>query len=183
MSPRSNIYQKQNSTNTTYTFNSLAVSSGTYKIFAKLSTSDGQEFISNIITIKINPEEKAPPTTFDIQVEKYDNRETGVEGFKFSIDLQDYYNEDNIVWFVEGQTQGKGKEIIFNPTIANSYKVEVKLLDDYGNIIKSLNWKNVEAKSMQANSMWIYISLATVVLTIICVLSIIISNKKREKIW
>ena len=181
LTPKSNIYQKQSSTNVNYSFNALTMSAGNYSIFARLIINN-QEFVSNIINIKINPEEKTAPT-LEIKVEKFDNRETGVEGFKFSVDLQDYYKPENIVWLIEGQTQGTGSEITFNPTIANAYKIEVKLLDNNGNIVQSLNWKNIEARSMQATQMWIYILVGSAVLIVICVLSIIISNKKREKIW
>ena len=182
LTPKSNVYQKQQTTNIEYTFNPLEYSAGNYNIFARLTTIDKNEYVSNVISIKLNPKERTAPT-LEIQVEKFNNNSTGVEGFKFSVDLQDYYNPENIVWLIEGQTQGTGNEITFSPTVANDYKVEVKLLDSKGEPIKSLTWKNVEAKSMQATHMWIYITVAGIVLIGICTASIIISNKKREKIW
>ena len=179
---KSNVYQKQPTTNIEYTFNPLEYSAGNYNIFARLII-DENEYVSNVISIKLNPKERTAPT-LEIQVEKFNNNSTGVEGFKFSVDLQDYYNPENIVWLIEGQTQGTGNEITFRPTVANDYKVEVKLFDSKkGEPIKSLTWKNVEAKSMQATHMWIYITVAGIVLIGICTASIIISNKKREKIW
>ena len=181
LTPKSNVYQKQQTTNIEYTFNPLEYSAGNYNIFARLII-DENEYVSNVISIKLNPKERTAPT-LEIQVEKFNNNSTGVEGFKFSVDLQDYYNPENIVWLIEGQTQGTGNEITFSPTVANDYKVEVKLLDSKGEPIKSLTWKNVEAKSMQATHMWIYITVAGIVLIGICTASIIISNKKREKIW
>ncbi len=181
LTPKSNVYQKQSTTNQTYSFNPLEYSAGNYSVFARIII-ENQEYVSNVISIKLNPKERTAPT-LEIQVEKYSNKSTGVEGFKFSVDLQDYYKPENIVWLIEGQTQGTGSEIVFNPTIANDYKVEVKLVNGEGIPVQSLTWKNVEAKSMQATHMWIYILVAVLALIGICTASIIISNKKREKIW
>ena len=77
------------------------------------------------------------------------------------------------------------KEFEFNPEIANEYIITVKLLNADGTSAVQTISKPlvVQPKALESNNIWMYCGIAAAALVIICIASIIISNKVREKIW
>lgn len=185
---KSSVYQKENTQGgTEYTFNTLGKRAGTYKIFAKITElgDNGKilsEAVSNIYTITILPKEETP-TTPKIKIDdRYNNQDTNVEGFKLSADVgdyADYYEDTDFIWYVTGSysTQMEGKSVHFEPTVAGECIIKLYVKG------KNVENKTITVKSTQMNIMWVYLGVAVGALIIICALSIIISNKKREKIW
>lgn len=197
----SSIYEKQpnKSTDNKYTLNLANLKSGTYNVFARLTdTSTKEQIISNITTVTLLSKEVEVPSNVTnlIKEEKHDVKSTGVEGFTLTIDINlDEYpiTENDIVWYVNGgkitNSNGsscKGKTFSFDPPVAGEYSITVKLIKTTSEGVKyqsQWGFVTVTAKSTTVNLMWFYIALSITLLLAICVLSIMISNKLREKIW
>ncbi len=183
--PNSHIYKKQNTNNDkSYTFNPLQNPTGTYKIFAQATTIDGITVISDVYEIIIYPKVVTEEKEFTIITNAYSNLSTNVQAFDCTIDTQNYYDEDEIVWLVNGTMYALGSHIKFEPSLSGEYIIQVRLINadnTIGNAISKTITLN--AKTIEQNTLWIYISVSIVVLVGLCVCSIIISNKMREKIW
>ncbi len=185
-SPNSHIYKKQNTQTVekSYTFNPLQNPTGTYKIFAQATTVDGIVVVSDVYEIIINPKVVTEEKEFTIVTNTYSNLSTNVQAFDCTIDTQNYYDEDEIVWLVNGSMYALGSHIKFEPSLSGEYIIQVRLINadnTLGNAISKTITLN--AKTVGQNTLWIYISVSIVVLIGLCVSSIIISNKMREKIW
>lgn len=191
-------YEKQKNTEKNYTLNLTGSKAGEYKVFARLTITidknNKEEVLSNIITATIQPKEvefpKYDETLIKQTVHNVDS--TGVQGFTLTIDVNlDEYSisENDIVWYVNGGkitnsngSSSNGTQFTFNPPVAGEYNITVKVRQKNG-LLAQWAFFSVVSKSTTVNLMWLYISLAIVLLITICVLSIIISNKFREKIW
>lgn len=179
-SPNSNVYKKQSTTTSKYSFEPLEKGVGKYKLFAQVSLNDSS-IISEIFVINITPK-KVTDKTFTITCKEYNNNATGVTSFACTIDTKDYYSEDDIIWSVNSVQYAKGSSFNFEPSVANEYIISVKLKNNDGSITTP-QFAVVKAKSIQKTDIWIYILIAVAALAVICTTSIIVSNKLREKIW
>ena len=183
--PNSHIYKKQNiqSNQKDYTFNPLQNIVGTYKIFAQ-ATIDNVYVKSDIYEIVINPKPATEEHEFTITTNAYSNTSTNVQAFDCKIDTENYYEEDEIVWMINKEAYATGSHIKFEPSLAGEYVIVVKLLNADGTVGEAISKTiTLNAKTIQQNALWIYISIAVVCLVAICISSILISNKMREKIW
>ncbi len=185
-SPDDHIYKKQ-STQTNqknYTFNPLQNPTGTYKIFAQATTIDNIVVTSEVYEIVINPKVVTEEKEFTIVTKTYSNASTNVQAFDCTIDTQNYYDEDEIVWLVNGSMYALGSHIKFEPSLAGEYIIQVRFINADNTLGNSISKTiTLNAKTIGQNTLWIYISISLVVLIGLCVSSIIISNKMREKIW
>ena len=185
--PNTNTYKKLNATGETFTFKPMIDYTivGEYKIFAQATLAD-QIVTSEIVvvTLKSKPIELGE-NLFEITYEKFDNSSTGVESYKCSIDVGEFCDENKLVWFVGTSAMKIGKEFEFNPEIANEYIITVKLLNEDGSSVVQTISKPlvVEPKALETSNIWVYCGIAAGALVLICIATIIISNKVREKIW
>lgn len=196
LNANSSIYEKQKleakADTRLFTFKVSNKQAGQYRVFAKL-TVDKQDVFSNLTNIKILKKETEIPSTVTISEKKFNNKNTGVEGFTLSVDIDvEQYSIDaqDIIWYVNGDkirdsetgSQSSGTQFTFTPPVAGEYRIDVRLKLSDGSE-KFWGYQMVNAKSTTVNLMWFYIALSITLLIIICVLSIVISNKLREKIW
>lgn len=193
-SPSSHVFDEQQTTTVEskqFTFNPAAYKPGKYKLFAKVLISQQQtnqtiEVLSQILVINLSKNILDPDIELKIIKREYSNEQTGIQGFLLSVDLQDYYPEDRVVWIVEGSSYGKGSQIQFNPELANEYYIELRLLDEAGRVINTggpLANILIDAQPVQTMSLWLFCGIAVGCILLACVASILISNKIREKIW
>lgn len=176
-----NIYQKQNSTGPVFMFNSAIYNAGIYKIFAEAYTSQTQLTVrSNVLVIELKTKPADVEKKFDIYCKEYKNSATSVTAYECSVEASEYYKEDEIVWSINGIQYAQGSHFNFEPQYADDYVISVRLRNASGTSTNSIA---VRAKSVESSNIWLYIAIAGVALIGICTLSIIISNKKREKIW
>ena len=190
--PNNFLFEMQTTTESGFTFNPSNYSPGKYKVFAKaIITEDANkkvESISDVLVITILKPEVDIDKDVELEItpRAYANKDTGVQGFELSVDLQGAYPEDRIVWLIDGAAYGRGSQINFDPILAGEYYIQIRLLDNNGRVINAggpLADLTFEAEPVQTDSLWIFIGCAVGAIIILCVLSIIISNKKREKIW
>ena len=154
-----------------------------HKIFAQ-ATIDNVYVKSDIYEIVINPKPATEEHEFTITTNAYSNTSTNVQAFDCKIDTENYYEEDEIVWMVNKEVYATGSHIKFEPSLAGEYVIVVKLLNADGTVGEAISKTiTLNAKTIQQNALWIYISIAVVCLVAICISSILISNKMREKIW
>ena len=176
-----NIYQKQKTNGTNFSFNPLAYSAGKFKLFAEAITTETDISIrSDIFVISLETKKAEEQKKFDINCKEYDNAGTSVTAFECSVDAGEYYLEDEIVWSINGIQYAQGSHFNFEPQFADDYVISVRLKNASGTSTNSIA---VRAKTVQSTNIWLYAGIAIGVLVIICTFSIIISNKKREKIW
>ena len=182
--PNNNIYQQLNlSDNSTYTFYPLQNSTGAYKVFAQ-ATIGTQIVTSEIFNIIINPKAATISKQFTIIASPYSNLSTNVQAFDCSIDTQNYYEDDQIVWLVNGTMYAQGSHIKFEPSLAGEYIIQVKLINPDNTLGNSISKTvTLNAKTIEQNTIYIYVTIGIIALLGICISSIIISNKIREKIW
>ena len=162
-------------------------SAGQYKVFA-IVRYNSENYYSEIFTITINPAQVEESHTFTINMEQYENDYTGLTGYEFSIDAEDYFLSDQIVWFVRDDSGSRrsqtGFTFDFQPTEIKNYVITV-----YSQIGSDLTPLNSPGESItprrigQVVDIWVYVVIAAAVIVILGVVSIIISNKAREKIW
>ena len=99
-------------------------------------------------------------------------------------------DENDVIFTISNEKKGllskKATIVVYelSDTIefAEEYVISVRLKNSDGKYIQPSS-VTVKAKSLQQSNIWIYVVISSVSLIVICVLSIIISNKKREKIW
>lgn len=185
-SPDSSIYDFQ-LTAPAYDFLSAEYSIGEYKVFA-IVRYNSENYYSEIFTITINPAQVEESHTFTINMEQYENDYTGLTGYEFSIDAEDYFLSDQIVWFVRDDGGSRrsqtGFTFNFQPTEIKNYVITV-----YSQVGSTLTPLNSPGESItprrigQVVDIWVYVVIAAAVIVILGVVSIIISNKAREKIW
>lgn len=182
--PNTNNYEKLATTNNQFTFNPLLFTSGEYKLFAQAIMQENS-VMSEIISIKLLATEHTTTDPLVITKQEY-NASTNVQGYKLSIDIsKTNYSEEQIIWYINGTALARGSSFIFAPTYAGSYFVQAKLADENGNQTSTIltATEELNCQALQQTQIWIYISIAGVALVLICVASILISNKVREKIW
>lgn len=180
-SPDSNIYKKQETTTKNYSFNPLEHNFGNYKVFAQISYQN-KLINSNVYLIEIKPKEITQDVVFTITYKEYANTDTNVTGFECTINTEEYYKEEDIIWSIDGVQWAQGSKFNFEPSLADEYVISVKLKNQDGTV-SSPQFTVVTATAIHSISIWIYIAIAFAVLTIMSILSIIITNKAREKIW
>ncbi len=181
-SPSSDVFKKLNVQENSYTFNPLANTVGKYKIIAKIIYRNISQF-SEIISFEIKPQEVSEEIQFTITATEYSNNSTNVSGFNCTIDTEEYYNDQDVIWYVGEKPFALGSDVDFSPIYAGEYVIEVRVREDNGAISKPICSYTLYAKTLQNVNIWVYISIALVVFVCFCVTSIIISNKVREKIW
>ena len=176
-----NIYQKQNSNGQVFLFNPVIYSTGVYKVFAEAYTNQTQLTVrSDILVIELKTKPADIEKKFDIMYKEYNNAETNVTAYECSVEASEYYKEDEIVWYINDIQIAQGSHFNFIPQFADDYVIMVRLRNATGTSTNSIA---VRARSVESTNIWLYIAIAVVVLIGICALSIVISNKKREKIW
>lgn len=187
-SPDSSIYDFQ-LTAPAYDFLSAEYSIGEYKVFA-IVRYNSENYYSEIFTITINPAQVEESHTFTINIEQYENDYTGLTGYEFSIDAKNYFKNKDIIWVVSIQDNSiigvvrrqVGYTFNFQPTRAENYLVSVYSLE--GGQLNPLASQEVTPRRIGQNYVfWIYLLSITGAIIILGVVSIIISNKAREKIW
>ena len=179
------VYAKQETNEETFSLDmSKYTTEGTYRVFSKVVIK-GTPYYSNIVEIKLQ-KKIVENVVFEITQSPYNNNKTGVQGFDLSINTSDYYNENEIVWIVNGTAVGIGSSIKFNPELSNQYYVEARLIDENGKIVKTgqpLASAAIDAQPTPLENTWIIYVSAGLLVLLLSVLSIVISNVKREKIW
>ena len=78
-----------------------------------------------------------------------------------------------------------GKSYDFSPEVAIEYIVSVKLMSKDGTRVEQQisNTLPLSPKPVQNSNILMYCLIAVGALVVLCVVSILISNKGREKIW
>ena len=150
---------------------------------ARAILSSGQIVEGTPISITLNARTIEPNQTFNITYITKDDSSTGLESYELTVDVGNYFDESKIVWYVGTSAMKIGKDFYFAPIVANQYIVSVKLMLDNGTTRTISNTVTVHPKSVDTSSMLVFLLIAGAVLIVICILSIIISNKGREKIW
>ena len=183
-SPTSDIFKKLNTQENSYTFNPLSNSNnvGKYKILAKIIYRNITQ-ISDIISFEIKAQEVTTEKQFKITTTEYNNTTTNVSAFICNVDTKDYFDDKNVVWYVNGKAYALGSSIEFEPIYAGEYILEVRIKNDNGTTSNPISTYNINAKTLKNVNIWIYISVGLVVFIGFCVTAIVISNKVREKIW
>lgn len=188
--PKTATYKKMKSANKSFTFSPLEYNvAGEYKLFAQ-AILPTQVIESKTFTIKLNAKDIQITQLFNILCETYSNTETGLEAFKLSIELGPEFDENRIVWYIgSAETKAKamkvGKAYDFSPEVATEYVVSVKLMSKDGTRVEQQisNTLPLTPKPVQDSNILVYCLIAVGALVILCVASILISNKGREKIW
>lgn len=188
--PKTATYKKMQTTGKSFTFLPIEYNvAGEYKLFAQ-AILPTEVIESQTYTIKLNAKDIQITELFNIICETYSNTETGLEAYKLSIELDPTYDENRIVWYIgSSETKAKamkvGKEYDFSPEIAIEYIVTVKLMNKDGTRIEQQisNTLPLTPKPVQNSNILMYCLIAVGALVVLCVASILISNKGREKIW
>ncbi len=181
----SKVFKKQQEEpNEYYIFNTISYKTGTYVIFAQLETVESKQVARSqayeiILSTKAIEEEK----TFTITYKEFNNSMTNITAYECTVDTEDYFIEDNIIWSVDGIQYAIGSSFTFEPEEANEYTISVRLRKADGTGYIQPKAVKVVARSTESSTIWIYILGAGVVMIGLFALAIVISNKKREKIW
>ena len=103
-----------------------AYDAGEYKVLAIVRYQD-KDYYSKIYTIKINPAEMTEEYDFTVDIIEYSNEYTGLTGYQFSIDVQQHFLNNQIVWFVRDDTgtsrRQTGFTFNFQPTEIKNYVI------------------------------------------------------------
>ena len=186
--PDNSIFNYQ-STSPSYEFISTQYSIGDYKVFAVVRY-NGNNYYSQVSTIRVKPVELEGNVNITLNVSEYQNEYTGLTAYEFSIDAKNYFKNEDIIWFVSIQDDSSigvvrrqiGYTFNFQPTRAENYLVSVYSLE--GSQLNPLASQEVTPRRIGQNYVfWIYLLSITGAIIILGVVSIIISNKAREKIW
>jgi subtilase family serine protease len=128
---------------------------------------------------------------FSIKVETYSNEDTGLEAYNLYIEeIDENYDQSRIIWYVASGENTKavakrlGSSYEFIPEISTNYIITVKLLSKDGKTETTIaNPIALTPKAVQGTSIFLILGIAVGVLAVLCVATILISNKVREKIW
>lgn len=180
-SPNSLIYSLQPTTSSRYTFITTEHGIGEFKVFAVVSY-ENTNYFSQLYTIKINPREVQQGQVFNITYTEYVSENTGLTAYRCSVDAEEYYESEDVIWSVNGIQYANGLTFNFEPTQAQEYIISVRMRNTNGTYTTAPAVP-LTARVVQQVEMWVYILIAAVVIVIICIASILISNKAREKIW
>lgn len=188
-SPEDSVYTHQTNQTTpkSYDFISTQFGIGEYKIFAVVEY-NSKNYYSEITTIKINPETLDEDKNFEITVVEYTNRYTGLTAYRFSINANNYFLNDQIVWFVRDDNNGSRRAQVgftfdFQPTEVRNYVITV--WSQVGSSLTQLNTgESITPRRVGPTSdIWIYLVIAAVAILALGIISTLIANKAREKIW
>ena len=197
--PQSEIYTYEQ-TSQNFDFIHTNYSAGIYKIFA-VARLNSESYYSPVQVVTIHQKQIDETINLTISVNEVKNQSTGLTSFEFSIqnledetfDIQNYYEADSIEWWISDDSgnvsrAGIGYTFNFPPTEINTYDVRIYARKG-GSLINLLQNQNPDYIEVtprrvgQAINIWVYVIVAAVLIMIIGVVSIIISNKAREKIW
>ena len=184
--PDSVFYQYQ-TTSSALNFNTMQYDAGEYKVLAIVRYQD-KDYYSKIYTIKINPAEMTEEYDFTVDIIEYSNEYTGLTGYQFSIDVQQHFLNNQIVWFVRDDTgtsrRQTGFTFNFQPTEIKNYVITV--FSQVGSQLTPLTKTGQSITPRRIGNtvnIWTYVAIAVSVILVVGIASIIISNKAREKIW
>ena len=194
-SPQSGVYEYEQ-TSQKFDFIHTALKPGVYKIFA-VARLNSESYYSPVQIVTIHPQEVENQTLDLIIVQKViENEYTGLTSYEFSIqsqdpniDIEDYFLPNQIEWYIKdssGQSSVRaqvGYTFTFNPTEIQEYIITLSSAREIGSTTPIAQTSITPRRVGQIVDIWIYVVVAAVVIIIIGVVSIIISNKAREKIW
>lgn len=194
--PKSTVYEYQQ---TSQNFAFQYITPGEYKVFA-VARLNSESYYSPVQVVTIHPQQFQGQTIDLVIVQKTtENEYTGLTSYEFSIQsqdenisIEDYFLPNQIEWYVIGakdQSMGQspvrahiGYTFTFNPTEIQEYSITLSVRD--GSTTTRLEDTSVTPRRIgQVVDIWVYILVAFIVIMIIGIISIIISNKAREKIW
>lgn len=187
-SPNSQTYKNLNIHTESFTFITADYANyGEYKILVD-TIIDGLKITSTPIIINIKSKEiiTNPNQLYEIATEININSNSSVQAYKFSIkDMDEKWNSELIVWYVNGSAITRGAIFNFNPSLAGTYNIQAKLLSSNGMPTGKILTKmiTVNAQSVETSGFIVGGIIALACLLIVLTASIIISNKIREKIW
>ncbi|MBQ3493794.1 MAG: hypothetical protein IJA69_00080 [Clostridia bacterium] len=185
--PNTSKYTKLNEQTNLYTFRPMIdyQATGEYKVLARAILESGNVIEAIPVSIVLKAKVLENNEVFNITYTTKENSSTGLESYEMTIDVGEYFDESRIVWYVGTSPMKMGKDFYFAPVVANQYIVTVKLLSEDGSNVERVlsNTLSLQPKSIDGSNMLTILLIAGAVLIVICTLSIIISNKGREKIW
>ena len=150
---------------------------GSYKVMAIGKTSQ-KTYYSNVYTINAKPEVLTfGAGIYSIKYKKITNSKTNIEAFEYTINNTNNMISEYLCWYVNGTKICNGFSLKYEPTTTDEFKVVARY---NGQEVAS----RVETpKPTDTYILYIILGASVIVLVTILVLSIKITNRKRDVVW